>query len=56
MDPEYVGCFADDAEARAMSDMVVIPGMTTALCRNYCSDKGALYYATQVGALVDHVH
>ena len=49
LDPEYVGCYQDDKQDRVLSDRVEIPGMTAAVCREHCSDKDALYYATQVG-------
>ena len=32
-----------------LAHKVTIPGMTAAVCRDYCSDKDALFYATQVG-------
>lgn len=51
-DPEYLGCYHDDKEDRVLSHKVTIPGMTTAVCRDYCSDKDTLYYATQVGLRV----
>lgn len=47
-EPEYVGCYNDNKEDRVLSHMVTIPGMTTAVCREHCSDKDTLYYATQV--------
>lgn len=47
-DPEYVGCYADSVDDRVLTDMTYSDGMTTAVCNAHCSDKGALYYATQV--------
>lgn len=47
-DPEYLGCFADDKEDRVMTHKITMKGMTSAVCREHCSDKDALYYGTQV--------
>lgn len=47
-DPEYVGCFHDDKADRVLAHRVTISGMTPAVCRDFCSDKDALFYATQV--------
>ena len=32
-----------------LAHSITVPGMTAAICRDYCSDKDALFYATQVG-------
>ena len=41
-------CYADDAEERVMSNMYISDDMTSAIYRDHCKDKNALYYATQV--------
>ncbi|CAM9700723.1 unnamed protein product [Ascophyllum nodosum] len=48
-DREYMDCYADDAEERVMSNMYISDDMTSAVCRDHCKDKNALYYATQYG-------
>ena len=48
-DPEYVGCYHDHKEDRVLAHSITVPGMTAAICREYCSDKDALFNATQVG-------
>lgn len=48
-DPEYVGCYHDDTQDRVLTHTIAVEGMTTAVCREYCSEKNAPYYATQVG-------
>lgn len=47
-DPEYVGCYHDDKADRVLAHKITIPGMTSAVCRDHCLDKDALFYATQV--------
>jgi len=47
-DPEYLGCFSDDKTDRVMTHKISIKGMTSAVCREHCSDKDALFYGTQV--------
>lgn len=47
--PEYVGCFADDPEDRALANAIKFQdNMTQAVCRVYCESFDSRFYATQV--------
>eukprot|EP00752_Nemacystus_decipiens_P008218 g7348.t1 len=46
-DAEYVGCFNDNLQDRVLSHRTRIDGLTTEMCRDYCSERDALFYATQ---------
>lgn len=49
---EYKGCFADDAEDRLLGSAIKLQeNMTQDVCRSYCKDYGAPFYATQVREL-----
>jgi len=49
---EYVGCFRDTRDDRVMTDKTTSNGMDPVLCREYCVDRDALYYGTQVHTVV----
>ncbi|CBJ26447.1 conserved unknown protein [Ectocarpus siliculosus] len=47
---EYVGCFADDQEDRALANKIKFQdNMTQDVCRVYCERFGSSFYATQYG-------
>ncbi|CAM9885714.1 unnamed protein product [Ectocarpus fasciculatus] len=47
---EYVGCFADDKEDRALANEIKFQdNMTQAVCRVHCESFGSSFYATQYG-------
>ncbi|CAN0347440.1 unnamed protein product, partial [Ascophyllum nodosum] len=48
-DIEYMDCYANDPEERMMSDMYVSDDMTSTVCRDHCTHKNTMYYATQYG-------
>lgn len=50
-DSEYLDCYNDKKEDRIMSDMLVDPDMTQAVCRTHCEGLDSMYYATQVGGV-----
>lgn len=45
---EYLGCYRDTRDDRVMTDKTASNGMDPVLCREYCVDRDALYYGTQV--------
>lgn len=51
-DPEYVGCYRDERSDRVMAEKFTQGDMTPAVCREYCMDKDASYYGTQVSHLL----
>lgn len=47
-DPEYMDCYADSKNDRIMGHMIKQDDMTSAICREHCMERNALYYGTQV--------